>query len=196
MKKESLPKVFLITALIFLTILGRLITNSMEIYNFTAIGAGALFSGVVFKDKKFAYIVPLAAVFLSDVFFELFTNIQGFYGGGDMLFVYGAFVLTTFIGTRIKKANAGNILLASICVGVLFFLLSNLGTFLFRGLYPQTFSGLLQCYWAAIPFYKNSLFGSFALNTIMGNVFYSGVLFGAYALLKPVFVKAPQQQIA
>lgn len=196
MKKESLPKVFLITALIFLTILGRLITNSLEIYNFTAIGAGALFSGVVFKDKKYAYIVPLAAVFLSDVFFELFTNIQGFYGGGDMLFVYGAFVLTTFIGTRIKKANAGNILLASICVGVLFFLLSNLGTFIFRGLYPYTFSGLIQCYASAIPFYKNSLFGSFALNTIMGNVFYSGVLFGAYALLKPVFVKTPQQQIA
>lgn len=192
MKKESLPKVLLIAGLIFLTILGRLITNHMEIYNFTAIGAGALFSGVVFKDKKYAYLVPMAALFLSDVFFELFTNIQGFYGGGEQIFVYGAFILTTFIGTRIRKANVGNILLASICVGVLFFLLSNLGTFIFRDIYPHTFSGLLTCYASAIPFYKADLFGSFALNTIMGNVFYSGVLFGAYALLKPVFVKQPQ----
>ncbi|MRG44459.1 hypothetical protein GFS24_05010 [Chitinophaga sp. SYP-B3965] len=191
MKKETTSKVLLIAGLIFLTILGRLITNSMQIYNFTAIGAGALFAGVVFKDKRYAYIVPLAALFLSDVFFELFTDIQGFYGG-EMFFVYFAFVLTTFIGTRIKKANAGNILLASICVGVMFFLLSNLGTFLFRDMYPHTFSGLMTCYLSAIPFYKNDLFGSFALNTVMGNVFYSGVLFGAYALLKPVFVKQPQ----
>lgn len=196
MKKETTPKVLLIAALIFLTILGRLVTNYMQIYNFTAIGAGALFAGVVFKDKRYAYLVPLTALFLSDVFFELFTNIQGFYGGGEMLFVYGAFVLTTFIGTRIKKANAGNIFLASVCVGVMFFLLSNLGTFIFRDMYPHTFSGLMTCYLSAIPFYKNDLFGSFALNTVMGNVFYSGVLFGAYALLKPVFVKQPSQQLA
>jgi len=196
MKKETTPKVLLIAVLIFLTVLGRLVTNYLEIYNFTAIGAGALFSGVVFKDKRYAYLVPLAAVFLSDVFFELFTNIQGFYGGGEQLFVYGAFILTTFIGTRIKKAHAGNILLASIGVGVMFFLLSNLGTFLFRDLYPRTFSGLMTCYLSAIPFYKNSLFGSFALNTVLGNVFYSGGLFGAYALLKPVFVKQQEQQLA
>src|SRR5687767_3727987 len=118
MKKETTPKVLLIAGLIFLTILGRLITNYMQIYNFTAIGAGALFAGVVFKDKRYAYLVPLVALFLSDVFFELFTDIQGFYGG-EMLFVYFAFVLTTFIGTRIKKANTGNIFLASICVGVM-----------------------------------------------------------------------------
>ena len=196
MKKETTPKVLLIAALIFMTILGRLFTNYMQIYNFTAVGAGALFAGVVFKDKRYAYLVPLIALLLSDIFFELFTNIQGFYGGGEQLFVYAAFVLTTFIGTRIKKANVGNIFLASICVGVMFFLLSNLGTFLFRDMYPHTFSGLLTCYLSAIPFYKNDLFGSFALNTIMGNVFYSGVLFGAYALLKPVFVKQPAQQLA
>lgn len=196
MKKETTPKVLLIAALIFLTILGRLFTNYMQIYNFTAVGAGALFAGVVFSDKRYAYLVPLIALLLSDVFFELFTNIQGFYGGGEQLFVYGAFVLTTFIGTRIKKANTGNILLASVGVGVMFFLLSNLGTFLFRDMYPHTFSGLMTCYLSAIPFYKSDLFGSFALNTVMGNVFYSGVLFGAYALLKPVFVKQQEQQLA
>lgn len=188
MKKENFSKVALIAGLIFLTILGRLLTNRMEIYNFTAIGAGALFSGVVFKNKSYAYLVPLATLFLSDLFFELFTNIQGFYGG-EMVFVYLAFVITTYIGTRIRKANAGNILLASIAVGVMFFLMSNFGTWLFRDLYPHTFSGLLTCYYTAIPFYKADLFGSFFLNTIMGNVFYTGLLFGAYALLKPLVVK-------
>ncbi|RPE08290.1 hypothetical protein EGT74_14615 [Chitinophaga lutea] len=188
MKKETLSNIILIAALIFLTTLGRLATNYMAIYNFTAIGAGALFAGVVLKEKKYAYIVPLAALVLSDIFFQLFTEIPGFYGG-EMLFVYGGFVLITFMGTRIRKPKAGNIFLASIASGLIFYLVSNLGTFLFRDMYPHTFSGLLACYYAAIPFYKNELFGSFFLNTIMGNVFYTGLLFGAYSLLKPVFVK-------
>jgi hypothetical protein len=188
MKKETLSKIFLIGGLIFLTVLGRLITNHLQIYNFTAMGAGALFAGVVLKDKKYAYAVPILALFLSDLFFELFTSIPGFYGG-EMFFVYGGFILVTFLGTLIRKATTGNIFLASIASGLVFFLLSNFGTWLFRDMYPHTFSGLLTCYWSAIPFFRNELFGSFFLNGIMGNVFYSGVLFGAYALLKPVFVK-------
>ena len=197
MKKETLSNIILIAALIFLTTLGRLATNYMAIYNFTAIGAGALFAGVVLKEKKYAYIVPLAALVLSDIFFQLFTEIPGFYGG-EMLFVYGGFVLITFLGTKIRKPKAGNIFLASIASGLIFYLVSNLGTFLFRDMYPHTFSGLLACYYAAIPFYKNELFGSFFLNTIMGNVFYTGLLFGAYSLLKPVFVKqtANREQLA
>lgn len=197
MKKETLSNITLIAALIFLTTLCRLLTNQMAIYNFTAIGAGALFAGVVLKDKKYAYIVPLAALILSDVFFQLFTDIPGFYGG-EMLFVYGGFVLITFMGTRIRKPKAGNIFLASIASGLVFYLMSNLGTFLFRDMYPHTLSGLLACYWAAVPFYKNELFGSFFLNTIMGNVFYTALLFGAYAVLKPVFVKqhSAERQLA
>ncbi len=197
MKKETLSRALLIAGLIFITFICRLLTNRMGIYNFTAMGAGALFAGVVLKEKKYAYAVPLIALFLSDLFFELFTEIKGFYGG-EMTFVYLAFVLTTFIGTRIRKANAGNILLASIGSGVLFFLLSNLGTFLFRDLYPHTFSGLISCYAAAIPFFRNDFFGNFFLNTIMGNIFYSGLLFGAYALLKPVFFRehAAEKQFA
>lgn len=188
MKKETLSNIFLIAGLIFLTILGRLITNYMAIYNFTAIGAGALFAGVVLKDKKYAYIVPLAALFLSDVFFQLFTSIPGFYGG-EMFFVYGGFLLISLLGTKIRKPKFGNVFLASVASGLIFYGMSNFGTFLFRDMYPHTLSGLLACYYAAIPFYKNDLFGSFFLNTIMGNVFYTAVLFGAYALLKPVFVK-------
>ncbi|MBO9154329.1 DUF6580 family putative transport protein [Chitinophaga sp. GCM10012297] len=188
MKKESISKILLIGGLIFLTVLGRLITNHLQIYNFTAMGAGALFAGVVLRDKKYAYAVPILALFLSDLFFQLFTSIPGFYGG-EMFFVYGGFLLITFIGTRIRKANPGNIFLASIASGLVFYLMSNFGTWLFRDMYPHTLSGLISCYWAAIPFFRNELFGSFFLNTIMGNVFYSGVLFGAYALLKPVFVR-------
>jgi len=194
MKKSSLSEILLIAALILLAGLGRLVSNELQLWNFTAIGASALFGGVVIKDKRLAYILPLATLFLTDLFFELFTNINGFYGA-QMFFVYGAFLLITLIGSQIKKVNALTILLASIGTGILFFLISNAGVWMLSGMYPRTFSGLMACYAAAIPFFRNDMFGNFFLNTIMGSVFYSGLLFGAYALIKR-YAFGQQQQLA
>jgi hypothetical protein len=50
--------------------------------------------------------------------------------------------------------------------------------------YPKTLAGLGACYWAAIPFYKNELFGNFLLNSVMSTAFYSALLFGAYYLVE------------
>jgi hypothetical protein len=183
MKKESIQENVVIASLIFLAIICRIATNHLELWNFNAIGASALFGGIVIKNKRLAYLLPLLTLFLTDVFFQLFTSIQGFYGG-QMFFVYGAFLLITFVGTLIKKINALNILLAAISTGALFFLISNLGVWILSTMYPHTGAGLIACYAAAIPFYKNDLFGSFALNTILGNVFFTGVLFGAWAIIK------------
>lgn len=194
MKKSSFSEILLIVVLILLAGLGRLISNELQLWNFTAIGASALFGGVVIKEKRLAYILPLATLFLTDLIFQLFTNIQGFYGA-QMIFVYGAFLLITLIGTRIKKVNALTILLASTGTGVLFFLISNAGVWILSGAYPPTFSGLIACYAAAIPFFRNDMFGNFFLNTIMGSVFYSALLFGCYALIKR-FAFGHQQQLA
>ncbi|HEY0609825.1 MAG TPA: DUF6580 family putative transport protein [Chitinophaga sp.] len=194
MKKSSLSEILLIAALILLAGLGRLVSNELQLWNFTAIGASALFGGVVIKDKRLAYILPLATLFLTDLFFELFTNINGFYGA-QMFFVYGAFLLITLIGTQIKKVNALTILLASIGTGILFFLISNAGVWILSGMYPRTLGGLITCYAAAIPFFRNDMFGNFFLNTIMGSVFYSALLFGSYALIKR-YAFPHQQQLA
>jgi hypothetical protein len=194
MKKSSLPEILLIAALILLAGLGRLVSNELQLWNFSAIGASALFGGVVIKNKRLAYILPLATLFLTDLFFELFTGIDGFYGA-QMFFVYGAFLLITLIGTRIRKVNALTILLASIGTGILFFLISNAGVWMVSGMYPRTLGGLITCYAAAIPFFRNDLFGNFFLNTIMGSVFYSALLFGAYALIKR-YAFPHQQQLA
>jgi hypothetical protein len=194
MKKSSFSEILLIAALILLAGLGRLVSNELQLWNFTAVGASALFGGVVIRDKRLAYILPLATLFLTDLFFELFTSIDGFYGP-QMIFVYSAFLLITMIGTQMKKVNALTILLASIGTGILFFLISNAGVWAVSGMYPHTFSGLITCYAAAIPFFRNDLFGSFFLNTIMGSVFYSGVLFGLYAVIKR-FAFPHQRQLA
>jgi hypothetical protein len=55
----------------------------------------------------------------------------------------------------------------------LFFAVTNFGTWTLSGMYPLTFSGLAACYVAAIPFFQN---------TVAGDLFYSGLLFGGFAL--------------
>lgn len=198
MKKDSIREILIVAMLIFLSALCRIFTNQIGLWNFNAIGAAALFGGIVLKDKRLAYFIPLVSLFLSDVFLQCFTSIHALDPDylGQLLFVYGAFLLITWIGTLIRKVNVLTLLLSSIGTGVLFFLISNLGTFITTDLYPKTGAGLLACYAAGIPFYQSdNMFSSFALNGLMGNMFFTAVLFGAWATLKQVVI-APKSQLA
>lgn len=151
--------------------------------NFTAIGAIAIFGGSVIKNKKFAILLPLGALFLSDICLQLFTSVKGFYGKGQ-IFIYASFMLITWLATFIRKKNVANIAFAAVWSGLLFFITSNFGEWLFSTLYPRTLAGLAEGYLAAIPFYNGEIFGSFFLNTIMGNLFFSAILFGAYYIME------------
>ena len=135
--------------------------------NFTPIGALALFAGAQFDDKRWAFIVPLAAMLLSDL-------ALGFHG--QMPIVYAAFVVIVAMGFWLKeKKSAVNIAGASVVAATFFFIVSNLSVWAFDGLYPLTMQGLITCYVAAIPFFQNWL---------VATLFYSAVLFGGFALLE------------
>jgi hypothetical protein len=151
--------------------------------NFTAIGAMAIFGGSVIKDKKLAFLLPLAALILSDLCLQLFTQTKGFYGI-TQYFVYAAFFIITALATLMQKRSVAHLMLAAVWSAAIFFVLSNLGVWVSSHTYPKSFAGLAACYTAAIPFYKNEFFGNFILNSIMGNVFYSALLFGAYAVVE------------
>src|SRR4051794_28319354 len=147
--------------------------------NFTAIGAMAIFGGSVIKDRKLAFLLPISALLLSDICLQVFTTTKGFYGVSQY-FVYAAFLIITMLASLMQKRSAVNIALAAVWSGAIFFIISNFGVWLSSDFYPKTLSGLAPCYFAGIPFYKNEFFGNFILNSIMGNVFYSAILFGLY----------------
>jgi hypothetical protein len=151
-------------------------------FNFTAVGAMAVFGGSVIKDKKLAFLLPLAALLLSDVCLQLFTSTKGFYGT-TQFFVYGAFMLITLLSTFIRKTSVANIAFAAVWSGLIFFIISNLGVWISSTTYAHNLNGLLACNIAAIPFYKNEFFGNLLLNSVMGNLFFSAVLFGSYYLM-------------
>jgi hypothetical protein len=140
--------------------------------NFTAVGAMALFGGAYFSEKKFAFIVPLAAMLISDL-------IIGFHNG--MLSVYLSFVLIVGIGILLsQKIKFKNVVAASLLSSVLFFILTNFQMWIQSPLYAKDISGLITCYVAAIPFFHH---------TVLGDLFFVGTLFGLFAAIQ---VKFPQ----
>jgi len=148
--------------------------------NFTPIAAMALFGGAYLGRKHLAFLIPFAAMFLSDLVLGLHN---------DMWAVYLAFGFTVIIGTLIRKnVRFTNVLTASVISSVLFFMLTNFAAWLSSPFYPQTFSGLIQSYIAGLAFFNNGSLGlSFFLNEIAGALFYNGLFFGAYALAKQRF---------
>jgi hypothetical protein len=133
--------------------------------NFTPIAALALFAGAHFDDKRWAVIVPLAAMLLSDL-------VLGFHG--QMPVTYGAFMVIVGLGFLLReKKTALRVTGASLAAAIFFFIVSNFGVWASDGLYPLTLSGLVTCYVAAIPFFQNMLGAT---------LFYSTVLFGGFAL--------------
>ena len=145
--------------------------------NFSPIGAIALFGGAYFGRRALAFAAPLGALLLSDA-------IIGFHSG--MPYVYGSVALVVLIGWAVAKrktplAIAG----AAVASSVLFFVVTNFGVWLEGIYYPPTLSGLAECYVAAIPFFQN---------TLAGDLVFSAMLFGGFALLErriPV-LRAPQ----
>ncbi|MGC4104599.1 DUF6580 family putative transport protein [Ferruginibacter sp.] len=189
MKTQNKPMIIIAAGLILIAALSRLLPHPP---NFAPIASLAIFGGAVVGNKKYALVLPLGALLLSDVLFELFTDTKGFYDISQS-FVYGAVILITFLATQIKKVNTKNILFACLWSSVIFFVLSNFGVWVSGAFYPKTFAGLMECYYAAIPFYKNEFFGNFVLNLFMGNVFYTALLFGAYAVVRKLMPEADTQ---
>ena len=133
--------------------------------NFTPIGAMALFSGAYLGRRWLAFAAPLGALLISDL-------VLGFYPGVG--FVYAATALAVVVGwvvaARRTPLAVGGAALAS---SVLFFIITNIGMWLFSGFYPLTADGLAACFVAAIPFFQNSL---------AGDLVFSAILFGGWAL--------------
>jgi hypothetical protein len=93
-----------------------------------------------------------------------------------MLVVYSSFVLAGLVGIIIKKhRQVVSVITATLLVSLSFFLITNFAVWAFSSWYAHTWSGLILCYILAVPFFKN---------TLLGDLFFVGVLFGGYEFIK------------
>jgi len=146
-------------------------------HNFTAVGGAGLFGAYFFRNRIWAYLLPLVAMWISDL---VLNNIiyAAYYDGfvwfnETMIWVYVSFVALVAVGRfSIKSITIKHILAGALAGSLVFFLISNFGSFMQNPAYPKSASGLLMAYAAGLPFF---------LNTLLANVFFAGVFFGAYA---------------
>jgi hypothetical protein len=138
--------------------------------NLVPVGALCLFGGARMRSWR-AFILPVAVMFLSDFGLYLLRGYPPF----DP-FVYGSFLLSVLLGRLLTRTNSplwiGGAALAS---SLQFFLITNFGSWLaMPDRYARSLAGLVECYTKAIPYYR----GTFA-----GDLLYSAVFFGIYALV-------------
>ena len=161
MKKLVLPFIIIFVAIM------RLIPHPP---NFTPIIAMGLFSGYCINNRTLAVLLPIFAMFVSDLFLGFHMTIY---------WVYGSLFVITILGMLyIKKIDIKNCFISSLLGSSLFFLVTNFGVWISSSFYPKTIEGVLSCYVAALPFFGNTLFGTF---------FYAGLLFMTYELIRNYF---------
>ena len=148
----------------FLIFLGALLRVAPHPANFAPIAALALF-GSVYLNRKVALVVPLAAMVISDFFI-------GFDSLGTRLIVYGAFLGIAAMGLWVRNhKNVYTITSSAVLGSVIFFLVTNLPFVHPNSLYPYTVDGTVTSYINGLPFFKY---------TLIGDLFYTAVFFGAY----------------
>ncbi len=145
-------------------------------WNFTAIGAIALFGGAHFTSRWASLVLPLAALVLSDFVLGLHDV---------MPFVYLGFLLSVVIGWALREERgAVRVGTYTLAASAIFFIVSNFGVWVMSGFYAMNLQGLIECYVKAIPFLGNQ---------VAGDLFFTSVLFAGYAFAKKL---APQSLLA
>ncbi len=168
LRKESMiVRTIVILSMIALAAVLRVVPHP---WNFTPVGAMALFSGAVVKDRRLAFLFPLLALFVGDIF-------VGFHK--LMPLVYASFLVNVALGYWIRDRRTTTRISAITPLGAIqFFLVTNFGVWAFLDGFPRTAAGLIACYIAGIPLFWN---------TLAGDALYAALLFGGLALAERLF---------
>jgi len=177
--KHNKINVILAVGLIIMAAAARIVNHELHLYNLAPVAAIGLFGGAALKDRRLALVMPLLAMFIGDLYIELFPSnatMRGFYGV-EQLFVYGSMLLVTVLGLQIKQVSAPKVLGYSLAGSLIFFALSNFGSYI-TGMYGYGWNAFTTTYVMALPFFRNTV-----VSDLAGNV----VLFGGFALLQQAF---------
>lgn len=167
---KTRTKILLALLLIAFGFAGRMLPHA---WNFTPLIAISLFAGA-YLGRRYVIAIPIITMLLSDVFL-------GFYNVGVMLTVYTSIILAGYIGTYLSsQKNLGRLTLATLSSSTLFFLTTNTGVWAFGTMYEKSLTGLFASHTAGIPFFRNM---------IVGDMWFTLILFGSYELAVLLYKK-------
>jgi len=147
-----------------LVVLGVVFRVAPHPANFALVGAIALFAGATFANRRAAFVVPLAAMFIGDLFIGLHSL---------MPLIYATYALIVVLGMLLREHRNSPLRIAggAVAGSTIFFAVTNFAVWL--DMYPRTAAGFTACFVNAIPFFDR---------TLMSDLLFSGIFFGAYAL--------------
>ena len=179
---NKIEKTFLISLVIFVTAFARIIPH---IENFTPVIALCIFSGLSLTGNKIKYVIPLLAVFISDLFLNIFLyNLNhGIFLYEGVIWQYISYILVILISSKLRKINikyTAKVILLIISMCLLFFIISNFGVWVSSDMYTHNIAGLLTCYLNAIPFFQG---------TFLGTIYFSIFLFFGLKILDKMYFK-------
>lgn len=164
-------------ALVAIILLGAFARVVEHPPNFTPVLAIALFAGAYFSHRRWAFLVPITALIASDVVLsvtmghEYFTLMRAV--------IYASVILITCAGFWMRSGvNIWKLGVSTLGGAILFFLVTNFVVWAQGHLYPLTWEGLVSCYVAAIPFFRN---------TLASTAVYAALFFGVFELAKARF---------
>jgi len=141
--------------LLIVAVCSRLIPHA-GLWNFTAVGGSLIFFGA--RRSRREMIAPLAALMATDVILTVFTYHMSF-RLVDYVATWGWYLGAIFLGRTLlsAKSSFGRVAAATLAGSTSFFIISNFMVWLSSGMYPLSSDGLVACYVAAIPFYRNDV---------------------------------------
>lgn len=149
-----------------------------HLWNFTPIGAMALFSGAILKDRRLAFLFPLVALFAGDVFLGFHKLVP---------VVYTSFLVSVAIGFWLReRRSVARIGFATLLGALQFFVVTNFAVWASGMTYARSSSGFIARYVAGVPFFWN---------TLAGDALYSVLFFGGFALAEHSFPALREQPI-
>ncbi len=164
---ETIFRTILIVGMILFAAIIRIVPHP---WNLAPVGAMALFSGAVVRNRVMAFVFPLLAMLAGDwiVGFHILMPV-----------VYASFLISTALGFSLRERRSAVRLGGVVLLGAIqFFLITNFGAWMFLNSYPKTFAGLMACYAAGVPFFWN---------TLAGDICYSVLLFGGLFLAERLY---------
>jgi hypothetical protein len=159
--KEKHLQVIIALGLMIAGIILRLLPHPP---NFAPVTAIAIFGGAVLP-RRLAILAPLGLMVISDA-------IIGFY---SMIYLtWGCYVLTALASSLwLRRPNLLRGSVLTLSSSVFFFIVTNFAVWLSSGMYVHSLAGLTQCYYMALPFFRNSL---------LSDMLYTAALFTVYVM--------------
>ncbi|MFZ3230289.1 MAG: DUF6580 family putative transport protein [Pseudobdellovibrio sp.] len=168
--KMSLNNTLLVAiGLVMIIIVSRLIGH---VWNFTAVGGVALFSGAYFSKKHVAILIPFFGLFISDL-------VLGFHD--QMFAVYFSYALIAVLGFSLKlESSRFKTVGVSFAGAILFFLITNFGCWIGNAFYPQNLNGLLESYVLGLPFFRTQVLSDIISSLVIFELAKQAVRFSLY----------------